>query len=206
MSTHFGVSTHDTSLCRHGIGTGYPCSGPALAAWKCPAGGFGKLSDSADLGLFWTRGPISSIRVKKVYNHHMAKRTTTTAAGVGEGLVLSSGCANAHRAYLRHDAAMLRDETERALAEHRVTSTSSHKRSSKGLKHSTTEATREVRQWGGIDAKQLQLASLDERAKLCVKAFGRALKAREWRNLQKALATENREVIAKLAKGFRNSR
>jgi hypothetical protein len=117
-----------------------------------------------------------------------------------------TGTKNPWRAVRRHDAAMLRDANERALAESRVGSTSSWKRSSKGYRHSVVEATREVRQWGGIDAKQLQLASLDERAKLCVKAFGRALKAREWRNLQKALDTDNREVIAKLAKGFRNSR
>lgn len=117
-----------------------------------------------------------------------------------------TGTANVKRTLRRHDAAMLRDDIERARVEHRVGSTSSWKRSSKGHRHSVVEATREVRQWGGIDARQLQLASLDERAKLCVIAFGRALKAREWRNLQKALATENREVIAKLAKGFRNSR
>ena len=136
----------------------------------------------------------------------MAQRQTTTGHTGREGLVLATGAKHVKRTLRRHDAAMLREDLERARVEHRVTSTSSHKRSSKGLKHSTTEATREVRQWGGIDARQFQLASLDERAKLCVKAFGRALKAREWRNLQKALATENREVIAKLAKGFRNSR
>jgi len=117
-----------------------------------------------------------------------------------------TGTANVKRTLRRHDAAMLRDEMERARVEHHVGSTSSWKRSSKGYRHSVVEATREVRQWGGIDAKQFQLASLDERAKLCVKAFGRSLKAREWRNLQKALDTDNREVIAKLAKGFRNSR
>tara|TARA_R110002167_G_scaffold9533_2_gene43409 strand:+ start:818 stop:1228 length:411 start_codon:yes stop_codon:yes gene_type:complete len=136
----------------------------------------------------------------------MAERITTERDMGREGLTLSVATKCAKRMVRRHDAAMLRDATERALVESRVGSTSSWKRSSKGYRHSVVEATREVRQWGGVDARQLQLASLDERAKLCVKAFGRALKAREWRNLQKALDTDNREVIAKLAKGFRNSR
>jgi stalled ribosome alternative rescue factor ArfA len=136
----------------------------------------------------------------------MARQASTTEYRRPEALTLSVATPHARRVMRRHSNAMLRDDLERARVEHRVGSTSSYKKSAKGNRNATSEVAREVCQWGGIDAKRLQLASLDERAKLCVKAFGRALKAREWRNLQKALDTENREVIAKLTKGFRNSR